>query len=405
VALAGLSPGTLHLYEVFDGERSLTAGEELRFRTAPPPGRGFVRVVALGDSGTGGLQQARMADVLCGRNPDIFVHTGDLTYTFDFDTGVFEPYRKVLGSVCLFPARGNHDLFLPWEETFFPPGADPEGVGTNYSFDWGPAHFAVVDTNREFLADSPQLQWLDRDLAAARARSMEWLLLDFHEPPYSVGAYHFASARIRSAIEPIASRHAVDVVLSGHDHNYQRSHPIHDGVVRDAWQDPDYASPRGAIYLVTGGGGQILYPEVPGADHAYTRLFVFAYHLVELEIEPGRLVGRAVDIEGEVIDSFTIEKGRPRPPLELLRGDLNWSGDLTITDPILLLNHLFSGQRIDCPAAGEVEAPGSGVTITDAIQILNFLFLGGAPPIPPFPDCGAVPDEDDAFCTRAGCET
>ena len=123
-----------------------------------------------------------------------------------------------------------------------------------------------------------------------------------------------------------------------------------------------------------------------------------------MEIMPGELRVRAIDDQRQVIDSFTILKGVPRPVLEFLRGDVDFSGILTITDPIRLLNFLFASVPIDCPAVADVEASGQDLTITEAIYVLNFLFLGGPPPEPPFPECGPAPETDDAFCKRSGCE-
>jgi hypothetical protein len=404
VRLEGLTPGRVYRYEILDGDRSLTAVEDFRFRAAPEPGGGSVRAVALGDSGIGSDEQYELAALLCDLAPDLILHTGDIDYLGNTDRSIFEPYRESLAGACLYPCQGNHDLGLPWEQLFFPPLEDPGETATFYSFDWGDAHFAVLDTNLELEADSAQIRWLDADLEVARAAGRAWVILYFHEPPYSVGVYAFDGNRLRETIVPLVDRWGVDLVLSGHDHNYQRTHPLREDVARDAWQDPSFASPAGTIYVVTGGGGQSLYPELSRSDHRYHRLFRAVFHLVELEITPDELSVRALGREREVIDAFNILKNRPRPDLEFLRGDVNADRLINIADAVSLLNYLFLGGVIEsfCPAAADLQATGEPPGLDDAVSILNYLFLGGRTPRPPFPACGPAA-ADDAFCLRSGC--
>jgi len=408
--IPNLTPDTVYSYEVLDGERLLTEGEGFQFRTAPPTGEGMARFVALGDSGTGGAQQAAIAEILCQLEPDVFLHTGDLTYIQDLDRALFSPYRSTLASSCLFPARGNHDIQLPWSQLFVVPAPEPavpspevnEDTGTYYSFDWGSAHFVVLDTTLPLVPDSEQLIWLEEDLQSSRDLGQDWVIAYFHHPPYNIGVHTDSSPFVRTPLTPFFDRHRVDLVLSGHDHNYQRTHPIRADIVRDAWQDPDFVSPAGTIYVVTGGGGQILYDPQARASRVHHRVFQQEFHVVELEIHPEVLTARAVGRDGETLDRFSLRKG-PRPTLEFVRSDVDFDQEVTITDPINLLTHLFATTRIECPAAGSIE-PGTLPSIGDSVFVLNYLFLNGPTPPSPFPGCGSAPEDDDAFCMRSGCE-
>jgi hypothetical protein len=407
IQLTDLTPGVSYFYDVLANAEVLSKGEDFRFRTSPLPGEGVARFVALGDSGTGSEDQMAVARMLCELRPDVFLHTGDLIYTADIDTILFEPYRESLASSCFYPTRGNHDLSLPWNELFTLPGVDRKTPRTYYSFDWGSAHFAVLDSNAPFPASSEeQFDWLENDLAMARDRGQTWLILMLHKPPYTVGLHRLTvdTRAIRERIPPIADRFDIDLVLTGHDHNYQRTPPIRGEVVRDAWQGPNYVSPRGTIYIVTGGGGQLLYGQIFPVDLTYNDVFAFAFHLFELEIAPNRLAGRALATDGQIIDSFTIEKDRPRPVLEFLRGDTNYNGKLELADGVRGLQHLFAAEPLECPAVVTME-PGKTANITSPLFLLNFLFLGGPPPPPPHPICGPAPDDEDGFCSRSGCNT
>jgi 3',5'-cyclic AMP phosphodiesterase CpdA len=76
--------------------------------------------------------------------------------------------------------------------------------------------FGLDSTNM----DPAQLAWLDERLAVSNA---EWKVVFLHHPLYTSGRYRNASRAHRWAIEPILTRHGVHIVLSGHEHIYQRT--------------------------------------------------------------------------------------------------------------------------------------------------------------------------------------
>jgi len=86
------------------------------------------------------------------------------------------------------------------------------------------------------------------------------------------------------------------------------------------------------------------------------------------------------------------------------RGDANSSGELTITDGILILRHVFEGKPLACPDAGDIDDWGT-VDIDDALLLLFYLFFDFDPPAPPGPDhCGADNMPDDLpECDGKGC--
>jgi len=408
--LSGLSPGTVYRYQVLDGDRVLTGGGYL-LRTSPLPDTASFRVAAIGDSGTGSSQQRAVAGVIREIAPDLLLHTGDMTYLGDPDDVVFGVYGDILASACLYPVSGNHDEDLDWGDFFFPPNAVSDNGRRYYSFDWGSAHFVALDSNDDFQ-DQAQLDWLEADLGKARAAGDSWIIVSFHKPLYTVGGKTFEASVLRPALRPYLDRFEVDLVVNGHDHNYQRSHPVREDVVHDAWQSPDFVRPRGTIDVVTGGGGQVLYQENKSADHRFTARFIAAYHALELEISPTRLSVRAISAKKEVLDSFSIRKDAVRPEFRFLRGDVDGNGQLEITDAIDILFHLFGGGAIpgagfDCPfveqVVADVDDSRAIPEVTDAVVLLSHLFLGGPPPAPPGLTCGTVPGADDSWCTRSGC--
>ena len=339
--------------------------------------------------------------------PDLVIHTGDLDYLHDIQASYFEPYRGLLARTCVYPCRGNHDfLETIWKEVVIPPMENPEKTGTYYSLDWGCAHFAFLDTEVDFLQmntkDSKQLKWLDADLQAAAARSPSWTILVTHWPPLTVGQYAIY-AHYFAPILAFADRYKVDLILSGHDHNYQRSLPVRSKIVHDAWQDPAYVSPQGTVCVVTGGGGGPLYLESLQSDHRFNRIFRSLYHALEMEVDPARLSIKAIAADKTVIDSFSIRKDRPRPGVPILRGDVDFNGRQELTDGIAMLGHIFFKQPVSCPPAGLIEDSDRAIQINDVILLLTWLFLDGPPPAPPYQSCEPLADEDDAWCYRARC--
>ena len=405
VRIGGLVPGATYRYEVLDGD-ALLAGP-FRFRTAPPPGGEVVRAAVTADSGTATAAQRAVASVIAGMSPDIFIHAGDLNYVFDVQKTVFDVYRDILPVACFYPAQGNHgDPGLDWPALFALPLPDAGQEGFWYSFDWGSAHFVFLDTEVPVEVGSPQRDWAEADLATARGRGMPWLILVFHRPPYTVGAYSVATdadgtIEMHHAIPPLADRYGVDLVLNGHDHNYQASYPIRVDAVRDAWQAPRFVSPRGTVYVITGGGGGVLYYRNEDADGSFNRVFASEYHAVELTVAPERLGLRAISHDGTILDAFSIEKGTR--PFLFIRGDADGSGGVGLNDPVLLLDSLFLGQSLDCPSRCRLDGSASPPDITDAIGLLGFLFQGGPPPAAPFPTCGTDPAIDGGPCREAAC--
>ena len=427
--LDGLTSGTVYTYQVLADDRVLAAAENLRFSTALPANQGSFRAVIIGDSGNGSPEQLQVAGLIAELEPEVFLHTGDLMYGRTVDKVIFEPYRQTLSRSAFYPSRGNHDLALailgiPWQQLFPPPpplvavpngrdlqapccaeGTPPDEPSPDdayFSFDWGSAHFAALDHFAGLKPCDRQMRWLCADLEAARTRDLRWLIVYLHEPIYNVGLHSVTLPQTRGFLRRLIDHYQVDLVLSGHDHNYQRSHPVRDGVARDAWQDPSFVSPRGTTYVVTGGGGAFLYHRFDRTtDGPYIRKFVRLHHAVELTITPTRLAVRSLTPEREVIDEFALLKGE-RPTLKFLRGDADFDGNLGIADAVLVLNFLFAGGPLECPVVADVDSSGR-LLISDPVYLLRYLFLGGDPPAPPFPDCAPAPDADDAWCQRTGC--
>ncbi|MGH2559234.1 MAG: metallophosphoesterase family protein, partial [Thermomicrobiales bacterium] len=245
-----VEPGESHTAQL----TALDAGEEYRyrvqsdgldaegtFRTAPDE-TATVTIGVVGDTGAGGDAQHDVAAVLRAMDPDFVLNTGDVVYRrgalCDYDQKFFDPYADLIASTPMYAAVGNHDLLAEDGAAF----DDVFGVGDQpgrwFSFDHGPVHVVVLDSetyhrpDHEVVAD--QKAWLDADLGAT---SLPWTVVILHRPLFS-STSEKADESIRADLTPIFESQNVDLVLAGHAHNYERFAPI-----------------AGVTYVVTGGGG------------------------------------------------------------------------------------------------------------------------------------------------------
>ena len=142
-----------------------------------------------------------------------------------------------------------------------------------------------VDANRP---DDAQAAWLDSRLAEP---GPAFRAVVFHQPAWSCGL-HGSTAEVDARWVPVFERHRVALVLNGHDHDYER-----------------FVSGSDVTYVVTGGGGQTLYPLRAGCTTgAHQVAAVAVHHFVGVEVRTGSLTLTAVAADGAVIDQATIRR-------------------------------------------------------------------------------------------------
>jgi calcineurin-like phosphoesterase family protein len=281
--LTGLEPATTYCYEI----AGWTA--PVGFRTAPAAGTGArVRFLVFGDSG--GAYRDIVRREMDSVPFDLMLHAGDIAYErgslAEFEATFFATYAGLIARFPIFPASGNHEYgteaAAPYRQVFaLPENGAPSGVERWFSFDWGDIHFVALDTEQVGVEQS---SWLERDLAStARA----WKVVYMHKPPYSSGT-HGSSLDVRDAFSPSFERYGVQLVVSGHDHDYERMKPI-----------------AGVTYVVSGGGGVGLRAVGSSEFTAYSQSVL---HFLHAEQEGDTLLLRAIDTAGTIIDSIRIAR-------------------------------------------------------------------------------------------------
>lgn len=181
-----------------------------------------VRFVVLGDTGTGDSRQNQVAaQLLQFRQRFAFnfaLMLGDNMYGSerpqDYARKFEQPYKALIDAKVEFHAAlGNHDD--PNQRFYKPFNLGGERYRT---FKRENVRFFVLDSN---YMDPEQTKWLEKELQASGS---DWKIPYFHHPLYT-SATRGPNVELRAVLEPLFVKHGVDVVLTGHEHLYERLKP------------------------------------------------------------------------------------------------------------------------------------------------------------------------------------
>jgi 3',5'-cyclic AMP phosphodiesterase CpdA len=263
VQLRNLPADTRYYYSVGTSSKVLASGADFYFVTGPPKESSRpVNIWAMGDFGDESTkiymetQKGIKESYLKNRPPftDLWLWLGDNAYCCgtdaEYQKQVFDFYGStIFGNTAFFPVPGNHEYFasptgrvdrkIPYYDIISVPakgemGGVPSNQKAYYSYNYGNIHIIALDSDgfddgkyRVYEPQSPQYQWLKKDLAANKAM---WTIVMFHHPPYTKRS-HDSDAEpelqyIRENLVPLFDQYKVDLVLTGHSHIYERSYLI-----------------------------------------------------------------------------------------------------------------------------------------------------------------------------------
>ena len=374
---------TLYYYDVRVNDNRI-AGNSFRTRTKKP----FTKFAVMGDFGAGSNQQAAIAYRIAQHNPQFVLTTGDNVYT----DGLEEEYRKnffpyylpqgnepakgaaLMNTIPFYMLLGNHDVRIdsinkkhPGSLAYFyyndlplnapittrtvPIHGDKKLVKAyknntkprfpgmaNFSFDYGNVHITCLDANYYANPLDPTLvDWLKQDIGESKA---DWKIVAFHQPGFNSSKAHYEEQVMR-LLSPLFENLKVNLVLSGHVHNYQRSLPLlfepqknkagshyvisKEGKVNGTFTlDKNFdgianTKPEGIIYIVSGSGGDALYdvnfsgkPELwkheprENWEPFTQKLISNRYSFTLIETKAKELTLQQIDQTGKVIDQIKI---------------------------------------------------------------------------------------------------
>lgn len=272
-----------------------------------PPENGEVRFAAIGDAGTGGKNQYRMARrleaVQIETKFDLLLFLGDNLYEFGSPKGIekkfLKPYRPLFeNSVEFRGVIGNHDRHstngVLLQQMIFNMGSN-----TYYSFskkslvDFFAIDSTLITKKHRANANELQLEWLKEKLSNSKAR---WKIAFQHHTIYSSARKHGFEAgdeekmlKMRQQLEPLYVKYGVRMSLNGHDHVYERGLPQ-----------------NGIQYFTSGAGAKLrkgnLQKDSPYLAFGNDQVRSFMLFSVIRE----RINFWAIGIEGDILDSGTI---------------------------------------------------------------------------------------------------
>lgn len=361
--ITGVLPGATFHYRIVDGAGVATG--DIVGRALPGPASSL-RFVAYADQGTledGTLgpptyRPTEIVNLSALQDAQMFVVAGDLAYAEEGGLRWWNQWFDIIQPIAatrpFYAAPGNHDRDLlvgydHWYKRFAFAGDEQ-----NYGVDAGPVHFLFLNSNEACLegeaAQSVQrvnpnctvtsssgaplentamTDFMRADLASARARGVPWIVAVFHHPLYADGGYNETNAGsaymwwMRDHWAPIFEEYGVDLVLTGHDHGYSRSWPmLHNATTTTS--GTKFTEGNGILYVVSGGGGQNLYPLTPGTPWWQAKS-IREHHIAVVDATATKMKFVVKDHNGVQLDAFELRKavgGQNAVPLWLVAAAL-----------------------------------------------------------------------------------
>jgi hypothetical protein len=314
--LTGLNPGSSYAYQVLhDGAGPVGSA----FRTVPA-GRASFRFTSFGDQCTGTKGDAIAApqgnwvvDQVEAADPLFHLLNGDLSYantlgaesnpvydrsavwdhffTNNMRSAMNRPWMPALGNHENESGNGPQGLAAYLSRFALPSNGSSDFPSNWYAFTAGSVRFVSVDANDVVYStdfDFPilgysnheQQRWLEAELTASRTSpQIDWIVVWMHYPVMSTAGG--SDLGLRQTFQPLFDRYGVDLVLTGHSHDYERMYPVRGVVAGSPTLEPQvatttegdgYDTSLGAVHLVVGTGGVALptpvYGDPPGTESA-----------------------------------------------------------------------------------------------------------------------------------------
>jgi hypothetical protein len=245
----------------------------------------------LGDFGTGDRGQIEMAAEMARvhqRFPyELVVTVGDNIYGSerpqDFSRKFEVPYKPLLdGGVKFYASLGNHDSREQRYYKLFNMEGKPY-----YSFKAPKQNVRFFALESGYMVPE-QIEWLQKELEGSRE---DWKIAFFHHPLYSSGGRHGSDLDLREVLEPLFLKHNVSVVLTGHDHFYERVKPQ-----------------QGIVYFVVGAGGKLRSGNLRDNSTLTAKGLDTDYSFMVAEIVGDQMYFNAISRAGRVFDSGVITR-------------------------------------------------------------------------------------------------
>jgi predicted phosphodiesterase len=255
------------------------------------------------DSQGGWSTFEKILEQVKGANPDFTIGIGDLVGNGRLET----EYHKLLQylspiAVPHYLLPGNHDYdgaYQTWIPEAFRKVLKTNTQKNYYSWQSGPCAFIALDPNENFPVgineNSEQLDWFQKEVQTDTWKNAAWKIILVHQPPFSQGwpGYH-GEESIKNILKPVWESGLVDLVVSGHTHDYER-------LILDHQNGK-------TAFLILGGAGGGLEDSDKKEDYPMMDKLIREHHFGWIEANEKKLEFKAINLNGKVIDSFSFNK-------------------------------------------------------------------------------------------------
>jgi hypothetical protein len=297
----GLTPATSYTYAVRARDaagNASPASTPITVKTTAGSA-GFV-LAAAGDiaeqctASSSGCVHPKTAKLVENMGPAAVITMGDNQYDEPTLSDFKNYYDKTWGKFknITHPVPGNHESYSGFTgyDQYFGAIAKPQGQ-RYYSWEMGNWHFIALDSNdfttHDDFAEPPQITWLKQDLAG---NTKGCVAAYYHHPRWSSGDHGDNKDSIELWNLMVANK--VDLVLNGHDHDYERFVPQNADGKADA---------NGPVEIVGGSGGANLYDLSPA--HPTTAKLLKTFGVLKLSMTDTSFQTQLIGVDGKVLDS------------------------------------------------------------------------------------------------------
>lgn len=262
-----------------------------------------IKMVVMGDNQMGDVTFQNLLGCIQQEQVDVFLHLGDMVQMplkdADWQVQFFNPLKSsnTLATLPFLITQGNHDLVYGRAAEYFPETHElPQSpFGIYYALTLAGARFIIMDSNHE---NDEQIIWLEQELNSELTQIANFIIVIVHVPPFieywdpkkwKDNDEWKWPVYVREKAVPLFEKYKVDLVLSGHQHNFQRGQR------------------NGVTYVISGGGGGTLDREkVEG--YGFYSTTILSHHYLILEVNIERIILTAKLQSGQVVDTVQLEK-------------------------------------------------------------------------------------------------
>ena len=264
---------------------------------------------AVGDFGCGSNAEETVKNVQ-EKAPERFLALGDFSYTDTADCWleIIEPVDQITRIVI-----GNHEVkstpLLDDYMSYF-------GLAEQfYSFDHQNIHFLVMSTEEAYSEGSAQYNFVKADLSkAASSPNIDWIVVALHRYPYSSPGVTQVEEDLRDIYHPLFQQYEVNLVLSAHEHNYQRTYPLRfnsldpsNPIITDT-HEITYRNPQAPIFVIVGTGGVNLFTLIGQESYIAKQHVGYGFLNIDVVDNGSTLIGTFYGNDGSIRDQFTDTK-------------------------------------------------------------------------------------------------